>query len=304
MLEIKHLITLQTLKETQSLIEASKVLNLTLSALSHQIKGLENHYQCTLFVRKSKPIQFTRQGMILLDLAQNVLPLVDEADYQLNNPEDTPSGQFNMALECHSCYQWLIPTIHHFRTTWPLVETDLVVGFNFEPFPELIANELDIVITADPINNNNLEFIPLFDFEMKLGVSKKHELSKKPYLVPEDLSNETLISYPVSLDRLTVLTHFMNPENIAPKKIRYAELTLMMVELTAIGQGICCLPNWVFSEYQQSDTIAILPMGKNGLMQTLYVACRKEDRDSKLVQEFIKLAKINCVKHLKKIDLH
>ncbi|MDO6805974.1 LysR family transcriptional regulator, partial [Wenyingzhuangia sp. 1_MG-2023] len=59
MLEIKHLRTLVALRDGGTLVEAAKRLYLTQSALSHQLKDLEDKLGVRLFVRKSKPIRFT-----------------------------------------------------------------------------------------------------------------------------------------------------------------------------------------------------------------------------------------------------
>ena len=105
MLEKKHLITLKTIKNTDSISEAAKIVNLTLSALSHQIKHIESLYNCQLFIRKSKPLQFTPQGQLLLDLADTVLPLFRQAEQTLKQDSHSQPTHFSMALECHSCYR-------------------------------------------------------------------------------------------------------------------------------------------------------------------------------------------------------
>ena len=179
MLDKKHLITLKTIKNTDSIAEAAKIVNLTLSALSHQIKQIESFYDCQLFIRKSKPLQFTPQGQLLLDLAEKVLPLFHQAEQTLKQDTHSQPSHFNMALECHSCYRWLMPTINDLRKRWPDVETDLSAEFNFHPLPKLMSKELDVVISSDPVDNLALHFIPLFNFEMAMGVSVKSILAKK-----------------------------------------------------------------------------------------------------------------------------
>jgi len=62
MIELKHLKTLSTLNKAGSLVEAAKQLHLTQSALSHQLKELEQRLDCSLFIRKSRPIRFTISG--------------------------------------------------------------------------------------------------------------------------------------------------------------------------------------------------------------------------------------------------
>ncbi|MEN1932719.1 LysR family transcriptional regulator [Escherichia coli] len=69
MIEVKHLKTLQALRNCGSLAAAAATLHQTQSALSHQFSDLEQRLGFRLFVRKSQPLRFTPQGEILLQLA-------------------------------------------------------------------------------------------------------------------------------------------------------------------------------------------------------------------------------------------
>ena len=79
MIEVKHLKTLQALRNCGSLAAAAATLHQTQSALSHQFSDLEQRLGFRLFVRKSQPLRFTPQGEILLQLANQVLPQISQA---------------------------------------------------------------------------------------------------------------------------------------------------------------------------------------------------------------------------------
>ena len=79
-LELRHLKTLLALKETGSVSLAAKRVYLTQSALSHQIKLLEDQYGLPLFERKTQPLHFTPAGERLIQLANDILPKVSEAE--------------------------------------------------------------------------------------------------------------------------------------------------------------------------------------------------------------------------------
>ena len=230
-------------------MDAAERVFLTQSALSHQIKELEGRIGAQLFVRKSRPLRFTLAGKRLLDLADRVLQLVGDAERELNQLVHGEAGRLFMAIECHSCFNWLLPTIERFRNQWPAVELDFSGGFMFDPLPALAEGEVDLVITADPVELKDIAYLPLFDYEMQLAVASDHRLAGKAFLEPRDLAGETLITYPVDRDRLDVFTRFLQPASVEPAAIRTAELTLMAVQLVASGRGICALPNWVLSEY-------------------------------------------------------
>ncbi len=149
MLEIRHLKTLHALREADSLVEAAERLHLTQSALSHQFKELEERLGLPIFVRKTKPIRFTSAGLRLLQLADATLPLLRSAERDIARLAGGTAGRLHMAIECHSCFQWLMPTIDQFRDAWPEVELDLASGFAFAPLPALARGDLDLVVTSD-----------------------------------------------------------------------------------------------------------------------------------------------------------
>lgn len=264
MLELRHLKTLHALREADSLVEAAERLHLTQSALSHQFKELEERLGMQLFVRKTKPVRFTSAGLRLLQLADSLLPQLRTAERDLARLAGGTAGRLHMAIECHSCFQWLMPTIDQFRDAWPEVELDLASGFSFAPLPALARGDLDLVVTADPIELPGITYVPLFTYEALLAVANQHALAGRPYVVPEDLERETLITYPVERDRLDVFTRFLDPADVEPAQVRIAELTVMMMQLVASGRGVCCLPNWALHEYSSRGYVTARRLGEKG----------------------------------------
>jgi len=248
-LELRHLRTLAALRDSGSLVEAADRVFLTQSALSHQLKDLETRLGCALFIRKTRPVRFTTAGQRLLRLADDVLPLVHGAEHDLTRLAGGEAGRIFMAIECHSCFEWLLPAIDRYREAWTDVELDIASGFHFAPLPALTRGDLDLVITADPIDDPGLAYLPLFSYEAQLAVAREHPLAGREWVEPEDLAGETLICYPVDRDRLDIFKKFLDPAGVEPQRIRNAELTTMMVQLVASGRGVVCLPNWALTEY-------------------------------------------------------
>ena len=75
-IEFRHLRTIKAIHDTGGLARAADQLNITQSALSHQIKGIEEQAGVELFVRRSKPLKLSAAGMRLLKAAESILPQV------------------------------------------------------------------------------------------------------------------------------------------------------------------------------------------------------------------------------------
>ena len=298
MLEVRHLTTLLAIEEAGSLMEAAERLHVTQSALSHQLKDLEGRLGAALLVRRTRPVRFTTAGLRVLALAREVLPTVQQTERELKRLAAGQTGRLHIAIECHSCFQWLMPALDAFREHWPEVEMDLSAAFSFAPLPALVRGDLDMVITSDPVENDAVKYLPLFRYELVLAVSRQSPLAASKWIEPEDIADQTLITYPVERERLDVFTAFLNPANEEPAAIRTAELTPMTAQLVAAGRGVAALPNWALTEYTEHDLLKTVRLGEKGVWRTLYAAVRVEDDHTPYMQEFWETAKELCFKTL------
>jgi LysR family transcriptional regulator for metE and metH len=297
-LELRHLRTLAALRDTGSLVEAADRLHLTQSALSHQLNDLEARIGRSLFFRKTKPVRFTSAGQAILAAADVVLPCLQDAERALLRLAGGEKGRLHVAIECHSCFEWLMPAIERYRDAWPDVELDLASGFNFAALPALAQGDLDLVITSDPTGIDGIAYVPLFQYEAQLAVALDHPLARRDWVAPADLAGETLIVYPVDRARLDVFRSFLEPAGVEPARVRTAELTPVIVQLVASHRGVACLPYWVLHEYAQRRLVKALSLGEEGIWPTLHAAVRADDRAVPYVAAFIEIARRTCFENL------
>ncbi|OIQ26647.1 HTH-type transcriptional regulator MetR [uncultured Vibrio sp.] len=302
MIELKHLRTLTSLRETGSLTATATALHLTQSALSHQIKDLESRIGGQLFLRKTRPVKFTSEGEILLKLANDVLPKLAMAENELASLKEDVNGRLHMAIECHSCFQWLMPALKEYQIAWPSVTLDFSSGFGFEPLPALMAGELDLVITSDIQPRSEVHYEPLFDFEMRLITATNHPLASKASIEPSDIADQTMLSYPVQKQRLDIVKHFLTPAGVEPNKWKQADNTLMLVQMVSAGLGVAALPNWAISEFSRQGLISSKPLG-DGLWRRLFAATRNSEKEKRYLQAFFSTARQQCKSHLDGIKL-
>ncbi|WP_226573947.1 HTH-type transcriptional regulator MetR [Mangrovibacter yixingensis] len=293
MIEIKHLRTLQALRSSGSLAAAAAVLHQTQSALSHQFSDLEQRLGFRLFIRKSQPLRFTPQGEILLQLAAQVLPQIQQALQDCNEPQQTA---LRIAIECHSCIQWLTPALEHFHKLWPQVDMDFKSGVTFDPQPALQQSELDIVLTSDILPRSGLHYSPMFDFEVRLVLATDHPLAGKARISPEDLARETLLIYPVQRQRLDVWRHFLQPAGVSPS-LKSVDNTLLLIQMVAARMGIAALPHWVVESFERQGLVVTRTLGE-GLWSRLYAAVRDGEQRQPVIEAFIRSARQHACDHL------
>lgn len=306
MIELRHLRSLIAIAETGKLAHAAERVFLTQSALSHQIRALEEHYDTSLFQRTAHGIRFTPAGERLLELAREVLAAVDKANRDLIRLKHDQSGELRIVLECHTCFDWLTPVMDSFRRAWPEVEIDLVAGFHSDPWHLIHEQKADIVIGGLPERlldkQRDLTHSPLFKFEIMAVLPPDSPLRGKPRLAAEDFAGQTLITYPVPEARIDLIRQVLQPANIEFSR-RTAELTIAIMQLVASRRGLAALPNWGIQSYVEHEYVIAKPIGKQGLWSELHAIGTQETMQRPYAQELVRIIRDTCAERLTGIKL-
>ncbi len=290
-LELRHLRTIKAIHEAGGLARAAEVMNITQSALSHQIKGLEEQTQVELFIRRSKPLRLSAAGMRLLALAERVLPEIEAIEQDFAGLNSGRAGRLHIAIECHACFEWLFPVLEEFRKAWPDVDVDIRAGLSFDALTALQKEQVDLVISSDPEDLTGVEFSPLFDYEPVFVAAAKNPLAEKPYIDAKDFRDQTLITYPVERSKLDAFTELLGPAKVEPAAIRQVELTAVILLLVASNRGVSVLPDWVVREVKYNSDYITRPLTKEGLTRRLFAAIRQEDAAKPYMAHFIRLGR-------------
>ncbi|PWK59472.1 LysR family transcriptional regulator [Roseicyclus mahoneyensis] len=290
-LEFRHLRTIKAIHEEGGLARAADRLHITQSALSHQIKGLEDQAGLDLFVRRSKPMKLSPAGLKLLRLAEEVLPRIAALEDEFDNLRKGKSGRLHIAIECHACFDWLLPVLEAFRTGWADIDVDIRPGLQFEALPALLREEVDLVVSSDPEKIAGVDFTPLFDYEPVFVCAADHPLAAKDWIEAEDFADQTLITYPVDRARLDVFSQLLFAAGVEPKSIRQVELSAVILLLVASGRGVAVLPDWVVRDTGRHPSLVTRRLTEGGITRRLYGATRADDTAKPFMAQMLKLCR-------------
>ncbi|MEH7827413.1 LysR family transcriptional regulator [Gemmobacter denitrificans] len=293
--ELRHLRTIRAIHECGGLARAADLLNMTQSALSHQVKGLEDQAGVELFVRRSKPLKLSAAGQRMLRVADRVLPEIEALEAEFRALQTGKTGRLHITLECHACYDWLFPVLEKFRHAWPDVDVDIRAGLAFDAFPALDREEVDLVITSNPSNLPGITFNALFDYHPTLVAAAQNPIARKTQVVAEDFADQTLITYPVGRDRLDVFTEMLTPARVEPRAHRQAELTAVILMLVGSNRGVSVLPDWVMRDVRDNPDYVLRPLAGN-VTKRMYAATRDEDALHPFMAHFLRLVRTEAVK--------
>lgn len=299
-IEFRHLRTVKAIHDEGGLARAADRLNITQSALSHQVKGLEEQAGVELFVRRSKPMKLSAAGMKLLRAAERILPEVAALEAEFAGLVAGRSGRLHIAIECHACFEWLFPVLEQFRRAWPEVDVDIRPGLAFGALPALQREEVDLVISSDPEPLEGVTFTPLFDYAPLLVAASAHPLAERDFVVAEDFADQTLITYPVPRERLDVFTELLTPAGVAPAAVRQVELTAMILILVASQRGVAVLPDWVLRDIRLQSDYVTRPLNARGVTRRLYAATRGEETGLPWMAHVLRLARTEPLKLMRR----
>ena len=200
-------------------------------------------------------------------------------------------GTLRIGMECHPCYQWLIKIVAPYLSAWPDVDVDVRQKFQFGGVGALFGYDIDVLVTPDPLFKAGLRYEAVFDYEQVLVVSKQHRLADSVFVTPKQLSGETLITYPVEIERLDVYSQFLLPAGCSPKHHKVIETTDIMLQMVAAGRGVTALPRWLVDVYAGRAHICAVRLGRNGIAKKIYLGVREADADIDYLKSFVEMAR-------------
>lgn len=299
MLERIHLAIVQEVDRQGSLTAAAGALHLTQSALSHAVRKLEEQLGTALWIREGRSLRPTQAGEYLLAVANRVLPQLDQAEERLRQFARGERGTLRIGMECHPCYQWLLKIVSPYLAAWPTVEVDVKQKFQFGGVGALFGYDIDLLVTPDPFFRPGLVYEPVFDYEQVLVVSGRHRLAQTlpdsrqamPHVLPGQLADEILLTYPVETERLDIYNQFLIPAGVHPRRHKIIENTDIMLQMVASGRGVTALPRWLVEEYAQKMDIVPLRLGPDGIAKQIHLGYREGDAEVDYLRGFVAMAR-------------
>jgi LysR family transcriptional regulator for metE and metH len=291
MVDSLHLTIIREVERSGSLTAAAHALHLTQSALSHAVRKMEERLGSTIWKREGRSLRLTQAGGYLLGLANRLLPQLEHAEEVMAQYAKGQRGSLRIGMECHPCYEWLLKVVAPYLREWPNVDVDVKQRFQFGGIGALFGHEIDILVTPDPLRKQGLRFLPVFDYEQVLVVGSEHPFARLPYVLPRQLADETLITYPVEIERLDIYSQFLIPAQCSPKRHKVIETTDIMLQMVATGRGVAALPRWLVREYAQKIAISPVRLGRHGIAKQICLGLRETDMATDYVKAFIELAR-------------
>ena len=257
-MEIKNLVTFQEVAHTLSFSRAAEALNYSQSAVTMQIKALEEELGAPLFDRVGKRILLTNMGERLLTYAEQLTDLEAEARMMLSNTAEEPEG--TLAIDAaDSIVSFLLPRIvRSYRKRYPLVELTIKPDHRANPAQGVQVGNVDIAIVFSLPVVSDIHFEPVMIAPCSLVAAPDHPLADKSVITPDDLEDEEVFftipecSYYEAFDSKLARFQTSNAANFELRTSQAIKQWVMM------GMGVTLLSDFSFArEFEHGDLVRL-----------------------------------------------
>lgn len=174
----------------RSFTKAAKILNVSQSAISEQVKSVESRFKIKLFIRNGSGISLTDYGKKLYDITKDIDDIHEQALNLLKSSNRLTSGTLNIGTVAPI---HLMPILSKFSKKFPKINCNIVFGNSVQIKEKLLRKEIDIGILADINDQSQLYSKPLVRDKLLLFASIKNTISKTKNISFKDIVNETFI---------------------------------------------------------------------------------------------------------------
>lgn len=262
-LELRHFRLVQQIAETQSITRAAERLHLSQPAVSRQLRAIEAKLGTPLFDRHGKTLRATAAGQRLLSVAPALLETARQAEQTVLQIAAGTHGSIRLAAECFTCYRWLPAVVDDFHQRHPEIDVDVKLEATAAPVKALREGELDLALVYSTVDDAKLRAISLFDDALVAVLPPQHVLATRPYLVPQDFSDEHLILYDAKT--ADVMREVLLSAGVRPRRVSSLRITDGLLNLVKAGLGITVVAGWAAAAEVAAGHLVVVPITEHGL---------------------------------------
>lgn len=263
-LDLRHYETVVAIVELGTMTAAAKQLSTTQSALSHRLAEAERRLGVRLFDRgPRRNLKPTRAGLVVHQTASRALADLARSEALLLNEDHKVTSIVRIGVGSYDCFHWYPAFLSTARTHHPDIDLALVIVGD-SPGSALADRAADLVIApGEP--EGSVVSRHLFDDELVALVNPDHRLCGRAWLTPDDLVEESYLTYNSAPVPGFEYDKFIRPSETYPRIVTVVPQTSAISEMVAAGAGVSILSRWALTPAIESRRIVPIRCGPDGL---------------------------------------
>ena len=285
-MELKYFRLIKTIVEEGNIANSSEQLFLTQSALSHQLRQLEDRLGFKVFYRTRNHWQLTKEGEELYKLANQLLQTIEDGFSNIRKIKAGAKGSLKVSAECQSFFHGLPAFVQKMGILYPEISIDLAMGATHQTTSQLLSKEIDMAIVTTEPASELLYSKMVFQDEIKVVMHREHYLSETNFLDASHFTELHLLINSFPLENVSVYEHFLKPNRIVPSKVSAIPFTEVTLQLVQANLGIMCQPEWALKPFRNTEDLIFKRIGKNGLKRSHYLVMREAQKNLEYFSNF------------------
>ena len=272
-MELWQLRTFTAIAETLNFTKASEKLHLTQSAVSHQMKALEEELGVPLFIRAKSGVILTDAGKIALEYAVRIL---NEAEELREKVSGKVSGRVRVAAATQALVHLFAPLFEEFMDAFDSVELVFRTTVSTEQTVEdILEGVADVGFASLAVYSPVLQVTEIFDDELVLVVGKKHRLAKQKEISIKELEKERWILFERGASIRRATDDFFKKVRVEPEMALESNDTYFIKLMIEHGLGVSLMPSWAVREETKSGKLAQIRIKRHELRRSVSMVSLK-----------------------------
>ena len=290
-LEMRHLRLIRAVADHGGLTRAGASLHLSQSALSHQLRDMEEALGIRLFERVGRKMVLTYAGSRILDHSRRALEIVESAETESKQLASGKGAILRLTTQCYTCYNWLPRVLGPFRRRFPEVEVRIDASATDRPIEALLDGTIDLALVFATKSDARVRLTRLFEDENVVVMAPGHPLARNRIVEARDLAEVPLYLYAAPLEETILYRTILKPAGVRPRNVQHVQLTEAAVELVKAGLGVSVLPRWAVEPHLKSGELAGRRLTARGYRRSWSAASLRVARVPEHIAAFIRMVK-------------
>lgn len=264
-MDIRELKTFIAAAETGSFTRAGGRLQISQSAVSQQIRLLEESLGASLFTRRAREVALTQAGSVLLPYARQIIAKLEEARAVVSDFESLGRGRIVIGAGGSVCHHLLPKLLKEFSERFAKVEIQVISGFSNETLQRTIDGAVDLGIVVLPLQHAGVVTTDLGRDELVAIAKPGHRWGEIARVRARDFVDEPLVVYERNSHTFRIIERFLLEEGVFPRfamEISDLEAVKSMVEA---GLGVAVMATWMIRDELRRGSLIARPVGARGL---------------------------------------
>jgi LysR family transcriptional regulator for metE and metH len=288
-LESPHLRLIAEVARCESVTRAADRLNVTQSAVSHQLRDLEDKLGTPLFLRSGRRMLPTPAGRLIAAAADDVLGAIGRVEAQVEQLARHLAGELRVCTHCYTGYSWLPSLIEGLRSRYPHFALQIAPEYTIDPLAALLDARLDLAIMNDLSDDRRLRYRELFDDEHVAVVPARHRWAARSFVRPDEIAAEPLYLYSRSIENSFIMRHVLGPLGLTPAHVTYLQLPEGILEMVKAGFGATVLPRWSIAGALASGDLRAVRITRRGVFRKWYAVTLSDITPTPFMEAFVDL---------------